>query len=54
LLFKEEKYLHSYPHCWRCDTPLLYFAKSSWFIKTTAVKENLIKNNNKVTGILST
>jgi len=48
LLFKEEKYLHSYPHCWRCDTPLLYFAKSSWFIKTTAVKENLIKNNNKV------
>jgi len=48
LLFREERYLHSYPHCWRCDTPLLYFAKSSWFIKTTAVKENLIKNNNKV------
>lgn len=48
LLFKEERCLHSYPHCWRCDTPLLYFAKSSWFIKTTAVKENLIKNNEKI------
>ncbi|MBP7139496.1 MAG: isoleucine--tRNA ligase [Caldisericia bacterium] len=48
LLFKEEKYLHSYPHCWRCDTPLIYFSKSSWFIKTTDVKENLIKNNQKI------
>lgn len=48
LLFKEDRYLHSYPHCWRCDTPLLYFSKSSWFIRTTEVKENLIKNNEKV------
>lgn len=48
LLFKEDKYLHSYPHCWRCDTPLLYFSKSSWFIKTTLVKDNLIKNNQKI------
>ncbi|MGQ9844649.1 MAG: isoleucine--tRNA ligase [Caldisericia bacterium] len=48
LLFKEDKYLHSYPHCWRCDTPLLYFSKSSWFIKTTSVKDNLIKNNQKI------
>lgn len=48
ILFKEEKYLHSYPHCWRCDTPLLYFTKSSWFIRTTQVKENLIKNNQKI------
>ncbi len=48
ILYKEEKYLHSYPHCWRCDTPLLYFTKSSWFIKTTEVKDKLIKNNQKV------
>jgi len=48
LLFKEDRYLHSYPHCWRCDTPLLYFSKSSWFIKTTEVKEKLIKNNQMV------
>lgn len=47
-LFKSEKYTHSYPHCWRCDTPLLYYPKDSWYIKTTAVKEDLIKNNNKV------
>lgn len=48
LIFKEDKYLHSYPHCWRCDTPLLYFSKSSWFIKTTLVKDNLIKNNQNI------
>jgi isoleucyl-tRNA synthetase len=48
ILYKEEKYLHSYPHCWRCDTPLLYFSKSSWFIKTTEVKDKLIKNNQKI------
>ena len=42
-LFKETLFEHSYPFCWRCDTPLLYYARSSWFIKTTAVKENLIK-----------
>ena len=47
-LFKVVSYEHSYPHCWRCDTPLLYYAKESWFIKTTAVKENMIDNNNKI------
>lgn len=47
-LFKTEEHEHSYPHCWRCDTPLLYYAKDSWFIKTTAVKENMIKNNNTI------
>lgn len=47
-LFKSEKYTHSYPHCWRCDTPLLYYPKDSWYVKTTAIRENLLKNNNKV------
>ncbi|GGP09068.1 isoleucine--tRNA ligase [Oceanobacillus neutriphilus] len=45
LLFAKEKYEHSYPHCWRCDTPLLYYAMEGWFIKTTAVKEKMIENN---------
>lgn len=49
LLFTKEKYEHSYPHCWRCDSPLLYYANESWFIKTTAVKEQFIKNNDSVT-----
>ncbi len=48
LLYKSEGYLHSYPHCWRCTSPLLYFAKKSWFVRTTAMKEHLIKNNDKV------
>lgn len=48
LLYKEEKYTHTYPFCWRCDTPLIYYARASWYIKTTAVKENLIKNNKKI------
>lgn len=48
MLFKSEKYTHSYPHCWRCDTPLIYYPKDSWYVKTTAIKDNLIKNNNKV------
>ena len=48
LLFKEMLYEHSYPHCWRCDTPLLYYARESWFIKVTAVKDELIKANNSV------
>ena len=48
LLFKELMYEHSYPHCWRCDTPLLYYARESWFIKVTAVKDELIKANNSV------
>ena len=47
-LFKSEKYTHSYPHCWRCDTPLLYYPKDSWYVKTTAIRENLLKNNNEV------
>lgn len=45
LLFKEMLYTHSYPYCWRCDTPLLYYARSSWFIKMTSVREKLLKNN---------
>ena len=48
LLFKELVYEHSYPHCWRCDTPLLYYARESWFIKVTAVKDELLKANNSV------
>ncbi len=47
-LFSSEKHMHSYPHCWRCDTPLLYYPKESWFVKMTAVKEQLIANNNKI------
>lgn len=48
LLYSKEKYEHSYPFCWRCKTPLLYYATESWFIKTTAVKDQLIANNNSV------
>lgn len=48
LLFSKERYEHSYPFCWRCKSPLLYYATESWFIKTTAVKEQLIANNNEV------
>ena len=48
LLFSVKEFTHSYPFCWRCNTPLIYYARSSWFIKTTAVKENLIKANNSV------
>lgn len=48
LLYDKHKYEHSYPFCWRCKTPLLYYATDSWFIKTTAVKEQLIENNNQV------
>ncbi|BCB05230.1 isoleucine--tRNA ligase [Bacillus sp. KH172YL63] len=48
LLFSKEKYEHSYPHCWRCDSPLLYYAMEGWFIKTTAIKETIIKNNQSV------
>ncbi|GAA0352839.1 isoleucyl-tRNA synthetase [Bacillus horti] len=49
LLYTKEKYEHSYPFCWRCDSPLLYYAMESWFIQTTAVKEQLIANNQQVT-----
>ncbi|MEI4768181.1 isoleucine--tRNA ligase [Psychrobacillus sp. FJAT-51614] len=48
LLFHKEKYEHSYPHCWRCDSPLLYYASESWFIKTTALKDQFIRNNEGV------
>jgi len=51
LLFKEEKYRHDYPFCWRCDTPLIYYAQSSWFIKMTAVKDKLIENNEKINWV---
>lgn len=51
LLFDAPSFEHSYPHCWRCDTPLIYYARESWFIKMTAVRENLIKNNNMVNWI---
>jgi len=51
LLLSAPKYEHSYPHCWRCDTPLIYYARESWFIKMTAVKDDLIKNNNTVNWI---
>ena len=47
-LFKKEKLVHNYPHCWRCDTPLLYYSKPSWYIKTTAFKDKIIENNNTV------
>ena len=48
LLFEAPVFEHSYPHCWRCDTPLIYYARESWFIKMTAVKEDLIRNNNMI------
>ena len=51
LLFDAPNFEHSYPHCWRCDTPLIYYARESWFIKMTAVKEDLIRNNNTINWI---
>jgi len=51
LLFSAPVFEHSYPHCWRCDTPLIYYARESWFIKMTAVKEDLIRNNNTINWI---
>ena len=48
LLFDAPKFTHSYPHCWRCDTPLIYYARESWFIKMSAVKDDLVRNNNTV------
>ena len=47
-LFSKEKHLHSYPHCWRCDTPLLYYPKESWFVKMSSLRNELVDNNNKV------
>jgi isoleucyl-tRNA synthetase len=49
LLYHKEKHEHSYPHCWRCDSPLLYYANESWFIQTTAVKGQFIQNNEEIT-----
>jgi len=54
LLFDAPKFEHSYPHCWRCDTPLIYYARESWFIKMTAVKDDLIRNNNTINWIPET
>lgn len=51
LLFSAPNFEHSYPHCWRCDTPLIYYARESWFIKMTAVKEDLLRNNNTINWI---
>ncbi len=51
LLFDAPKFEHSYPHCWRCDTPLIYYARESWFIKMTEVKKDLIANNNTINWI---
>ena len=50
-LFDAPKFEHDYPHCWRCDTPLIYYARESWFIKMTAVKDDLIANNNTINWI---
>ena len=47
-LFKKEKMLHNYPHCWRCDTPLLYYAKPSYYLEVTKLKDKIVKNNNEV------
>ncbi len=50
-LFEAPKFEHEYPHCWRCDTPLIYYARESWFIRMTAVKDDLIRNNNTINWI---
>ncbi len=51
LLFKKEKIMHSYPHCWRCDTPLLNWAADSWFVKVSSLKPKLLKENAKVSWV---
>ncbi|WP_186428709.1 isoleucine--tRNA ligase [Clostridium sp. BSD9I1] len=48
LLYKSEKFTHSYPHCWRCDTTLLYYPKDSWFVRMTSLRDKLLENNNRV------
>ncbi len=50
-LFDAPKFEHEYPHCWRCDTPLIYYARESWYIRETAVRDDLIRNNNTVNWI---
>ncbi len=52
-IFKEEVYEHDYPYCWRCDTPLLYYAKDSWFLQMSSLREELIKNNSTINWIPS-
>ncbi|MDT3842960.1 MAG: isoleucine--tRNA ligase [Bacillota bacterium] len=54
ILFDAPKFEHDYPHCWRCDTPLIYYARESWFIKMTAVKDDLVANNKKINWIPKT
>jgi isoleucyl-tRNA synthetase len=54
LLFREQPYEHSYPHCWRCDTALLYYALPSWYVRTTAVKDRLLEENERTTWYPST
>ena len=53
-LFSSEKHMHSYPHCWRCDTPLLYYPKESWFVAMSTLRDNLMKNNDKVNWLPET
>ena len=53
-LFDAPKFEHDYPFCWRCDTPLIYYARESWFIKMTEVKDDLIRNNNTINWIPET
>jgi isoleucyl-tRNA synthetase len=53
LMFKQGVYEHTYPFCWRCDTPLLYYARTTWYIKTTAFKDRLVANNQRSTGCRS-
>ncbi|CBZ01920.1 isoleucine--tRNA ligase [Clostridium botulinum] len=48
MLYKSEKFTHSYPHCWRCNTPLLYYPKDSWFVRMTSLRDDLVKNNNTI------
>jgi isoleucyl-tRNA synthetase len=48
MLYKSEKVTHSYPHCWRCNTPLLYYPKDSWFVRMTSLRDKLLENNNKI------
>ncbi len=48
LLYKSEKFTHSYPHCWRCNTPLLYYPKDSWFVRMTSLRDDLVANNNSI------
>ena len=53
-LFSKEKHVHSYPHCWRCDTPLLYYPKESWFVAMSKLRDELVENNSKVNWLPET